>query len=57
MKDLPVCIETKHVQALYALLSQSPETKQHAMIGISACSKLISVLRWFNADCQRVLGF
>jgi hypothetical protein len=57
LKDLPVCIETKQVHALYALLSQRPDTKQHAIIGISACSRLISVLRWINADCQRLLDF
>jgi hypothetical protein len=38
-------METKQVQALNALLSQSPETKQHAIMGISACSMAISFFR------------
>lgn len=42
---LPVCIETKHVHELYALLSQRPDTKQHAIMGISACLILISAWR------------
>jgi len=39
----PVCMLTKHVHALYALLSQRPEHRQQVIIGISAYPKLISV--------------
>lgn len=44
--SIPVCIDTKQDQALYALLSQRPDTKQHAMMGISACSIAISPLKY-----------
>jgi hypothetical protein len=46
---VPVCIDTKHPQALYDDESHSPETKQHAMMGISAWLNVMSVLRWFRA--------
>jgi len=55
---LPVCIDTKQDHALYALLSQRPETRQHAMIGISACSIAISLLKYWIADRQLgLVGF
>lgn len=53
---LPVCMDTKHDQALYALLSQRPDTRQHAMMGISACWRSISRLRYVNADRQLLVG-
>jgi hypothetical protein len=47
---LPVCIDTKQFQALKALLSQRPDTKQHAITGISACLRLTSAWRYRRAD-------
>jgi hypothetical protein len=57
--SLPVCMLTKQLQALYALLSQRPETKQHAMMGMSAylmyilvrtCSKARAIRPPFSCD-------
>lgn len=53
----PVCIDTKQDQALYALLSQRPETKQHAMIGMSACCIAISLCRYRFAEPQWLVDF
>jgi hypothetical protein len=47
---LPVCIDTKQFQALKTLLSQRPDTKQHAIMGISACLRLTSAWRYRRAD-------
>ncbi len=47
---IPVCIETKQDHALYELLSHSPETRQHAMIGISAQSSAISAPKCWTVD-------
>lgn len=48
-------MDTKHDHALYALLSQRPDTRQHAMMGISACSIAISLLKYCRADRQLLL--
>jgi hypothetical protein len=45
-------METKQDQALYELLSQRPDTKQQAITGISACSRVISVFTYSSAECQ-----
>jgi hypothetical protein len=45
-------METKQLHALYALESHRPDTKQQAIIGMSAWSRVISVLRCFKVDCQ-----
>jgi hypothetical protein len=47
---------TKQLQALYALESQSPETRQHAIMGKSARSRLISVFRYLSTDCEFVIA-
>jgi hypothetical protein len=48
---------TKQDHALYAELSQRPDTKQQAIMGISACSRLMSAFKYIAIDFQLLLDF
>lgn len=56
-EGIPVCIETKMCQALNALLSHKPEAKQHAMMGMSVWSLLMSFFRPAQEKRGVDLGF